>query len=178
MADKKGNQPLEKLDGYSQQKLGHAFMSLYAALVEEYQTQNMTLGAAWDKALRKIYEIVESKKSETRSYNYLTRFYTSHRKEYIRKMMTDKNKNSIIQSNAEQVKVATERVKDEIKRFDDAVKSVADGEVLVVLKPVKQTPNKSFYNWAEQQPEEVVVDFNEPRSLERAYRKYVMQKSK
>ena len=175
MAKQNENQTTEKLDGYSQQKLGHAFMSLYAALVEKYQTQNMTLGAAWDKALRDIYEIVESKKSETQSYDYLKKFYTSHRTEYVKKTVEHKDRDLIIQYNAEQVKAAAERVKAEIKKFDDAVQSVTDGEVLIVLNPVKQTSNKSFYDWAEQQPEGVVVDFNDPRSLERAYRKYIMQ---
>ena len=177
MAKQNETQSTEKLDGYSQQKLGHAFMSLYAALVAECQTQNMTLGTAWDKALRKIYSIVESKKSETQSYNYLMLFYMSHRKEYIKKMMTDKNKDLIIQTDAEQVRSAAVRVAEEIKKFDDAVKSVADkGEVLLVLKPVASRTTKSFSEWLDNQPDEIVVDFdNDPKSLERAYRKYIMQ---
>ena len=176
MAKPDETQSAKKLDGYSQQKLGHAFMSLYAALVAECQTQNMTLGTAWDKALRKIYSIVESKKSETQSYNYLMQFYMSHRKEYIKKMMTDKNKDLIIKTDAEQVRSAAVRVAEEIKKFDDAVKSVTDGEVLLVLKPTTKKPKNGFYNWAENQPDEIVVDFdNDPKSLERAYRKYIFQ---
>ena len=165
-----------KLDGYSQQKLGHAFMSLYAALVAECQTQNMTLGTAWGKALRKIYSIVESKKSDTQSYNYLMKFYMSHRKEYIKKMMTDKNRDLIIQTDAEKVQAASARVADEIKKFDDAVKSVMESDVLCVLKRVQGPMKKNFYDWAENQPGEIVVDFdNNPKSLEHAYNKYILQ---
>jgi len=175
MANKKENQFIKKLDGYSQQKLGHAFMSLYEALVAECQTQNMTLGAAWDKALRKIYSIVESKKSETQSYNYLMKFYMSHRQEYLKKMMTDKNRDLIIQTDAEKTRAAAARVADEIKKFDSAVKSVTDDEVLVTLKPTEKQSAKGFYNWVEKQPDEIVVDFDDPHSFERAYKRYIMQ---
>lgn len=177
MADKNKTkfQP-QKLDGYSQQKLGHAFMSLYNALVAECQARNMTLGTAWYEALDKIYDIVESKKSNIQSYNYLKKFYMSHRQEYIKKMMTDKNKDSTIQSDEEQTKVAKERVQSEIKKFDEAVKSVNDGEVLIVLKPVAQQTTKSFFDWAENQPSLDDFDLDkDPRSLERAYKKYTLQ---
>ena len=171
MADKTKSKP-QKLDGYSQQKLGHAFMSLYNALVAECQAHDKTLGTAWYEALEKIHAIVESKKSETQSYDYLMKFYMSHRQEYIKKMMTDKNKDSTIQHNAEQIKAAADRVQEERKKFDDAIKSVNDGEVLIVLKPVEKQPVKSFFEWASGRKFDLDID---PRSLERAYKKYILQ---
>ena len=115
---------------------------------------------------------MESKKSETQSYDYLMKFYMSHRQEYIKKMMTDKNKDSTIQHNAEQIKAAADRVQEERKKFDDAIKSVNDGEVLIVLKPVEKQPVKSFFEWASGRKFDLDID---PRSLERAYKKYILQ---
>lgn len=182
MADKNNTKPKSKLDSYAKIKLGHAYMSLYDALVAECQTQNKTLGKSWFDALKRIHEIVKSKKSENQKVvlDYLMDFYNSHRETQLKKMMVAKDKDLTIQTNAEKTRAATERVKAEIKKFDDAVKSVTDkGEVLLVLKPVASITTKSFSEWVENQPNEIVVDFdNDPKSLERAYRKYVMQKSK
>lgn len=177
MNSKKEEKPQIKLDSYSKQKLGHAYMALYDALVAEFQTQNMTLGKSWYNALNKIHEILKSKKTDTPNValDYLMNFYNSHRITQQKKMMIAKDKDLTIATDTEKTKAATARVETELKKFDDAVKSVTDGEVLIVLNPVKPMPGKSFYNWAENQPEDVVVDFDDPRSFERAYRKYVMQ---
>ena len=169
-----------KLDNYSKQKLAHAYYALYDALVTECQTQNKTLGQSWVDALKKIHAIVASKRSETDGTvsDYLMNFFMSHRKQQITKSVTDKDRLSTITTSEENVAAAAARVESEIQNFDAAIKSITDGEVLIVLNPVKPPVGKNFYDWAESQPEGVVVDFNDPRSLEQAYRKYVMRKSK
>ena len=169
-----------KLDNYSKQKLAHAYYALYDALVAECQTNHKTLGQSWVDALKKIHAIVASKQSgtEVSVSDYLMNFFMSHRKQQIKKSMTDKDRFSTITPSEENAAAAAARVETEIQKFDEAVKSVTDGEVLLVLNPVKPPVGKTFYDWAESQPEGVVVDFNDQRSLEQAYRKYILQKSK
>lgn len=167
-----------KLDNYSKQKLAHAYMSLYDALVAEYQAQSMTLGKSWYNALKRIHEIVKSKKDEQQNVvlEYLMSFYNSHREAQLKKMMIAKDKDLTIQTNTEKTKAATARVQDEIKKFDDAVKSITDGEVLVVLDAVKKQPKINFFDWAEKRKKEITIDFdNDPRSFERIYKQYIMQ---
>ncbi len=177
MAKQNETKSQQKLDGYSRRKLGSAYMSLYDALVAECQAQHMTLGKSWYNALQKISDIIESKKNGTQSYvsDYLMKFFMSHRDEQIKKMMEDKAKDSTIVTSKENTIAAAARVRDEIKKFDDVIKSVSNGEVLTVLQPVDKSENKGFYNWVEQQPEGIVVDFDDPHSFERAYRRYIMQ---
>ena len=166
-----------RLDNYSKQKLAHAYMSLYDALVAECQSKNMTLGKSWYNALKRIHEIMNSKKSEKQNIvlDYLMDFYNSHRKTQLKKMMIAKDKDLTIQTDIKKAKAATALVETELKKFDAAMESVMDTDVLVVLKQVQPQPTKGFYNWVENQPGETVVDFNDPHSFERAYKRYILQ---
>lgn len=177
MDSKQDAQFQEKLDNYSKQKLAHAYFALYNALVAEGQAQSMSLGTSWYNALFKISDILKSNQSNV-ALDYLKRFFMSHRKGEIKKMMTSKERFSTIESNPEIVTAASEKVKQETKNLHDAIQSVIDGEVLIVCKPIGKPMGKNFYNWIENQPGEIVVDFNDPHSFERAYRRYVMQRGK
>ena len=169
------NQNSIKLDTYSKQKLGRAYMALYDALVAEGQAQNMSLGTSWYNALFKISDILKSNQSNV-ALDYLKLFFMSHLKGEIKKMMTAKERFNTIESNPTIVTAALEKVKQETKNLHDAIQSVIDGEVLLVLKPVASRTTKSFSEWLDNQPDEIVVDFdNDPKSLEREYRKYIFQ---
>ena len=168
------NQNNIKLDTYSKQKLGRAYMALYDALVAEGQAQNMSLGTSWYNALFKISDILKSNQSNV-ALDYLKLFFMSHRKSEIKKMMTAKERFNTIESNPTIVTAALEKVKQETKNLHDAIQSVIGGEVLIVCKPIGKPVGKNFYHWAENQPGDVVVDFDEPRSFEKAYKKYILQ---
>ena len=168
------NQNNIKLDTYSKQKLGRAYMALYDALVAEGQAQNMSLGTSWYNALFKISDILKSNQSNV-ALDYLKLFFMSHRKSEIKKMMTAKERFNTIESNPTIVTAALEKVKQETKNLHDAIQSVIGGEVLIVCKPIGKPVGKNFYHWAENQPGDVVVDFDEPRSFEKVYKKYILQ---
>lgn len=165
------------LDNKSKQKLALAYMSLYDALVAQYQSQNMTLGKSWYNALSKMHEILKSQKTDkpNQALDYLMNFYNSHRQIQSKKMMTAPNKDLTVPTSDDIARAATTKVDYEIEHLNKIMKSVSEIEVLVVLNKPKQQPANSFYDWVDKQPEEIVVDFDEPRSLERAYKRYVFQ---
>ena len=107
------NQNNIKLDTYSKQKLGRAYMALYDALVAEGQAQNMSLGTSWYNELFKISDILKSNQSNV-ALDYLKLFFMSHRKSEIKKMMTAKERFNTIESNPTIVTAALEKVKQEI----------------------------------------------------------------
>ncbi len=174
MNSQKDAQPQVTLDSYSKIKLGNAYMSLYNALVAEGQAQNMSLGTSWYNALFKISDILKSDQSNV-ALDYLKRFFMSHRNGEIKKMMTAKERFNTIESNPAIVTAASDKVKQETKNLQNAIQSVIGGEVLVVFKPIGKPVGKNFYHWVENQPGDVVVDFDEPRSFEKAYKKYILQ---
>ncbi|MBO4700607.1 MAG: hypothetical protein J5620_02545 [Alphaproteobacteria bacterium] len=174
MSSQKDAQPQVKLDSYSKIKLGNAYMSLYEALVAEGQAQNMSLGTSWYNALFKISDILKSDQSNV-ALDYLKRFFMSHRKGEIKKMMTAKERFNTIESNPAIVTAASDKVKQETQNLQNAIQSVIGGEVLIVCKPIDKPVGKNFYNWVENQPEDIVVDFSKPRSFEKAYKKYILQ---
>ena len=173
--------PKIKLDGYSKQKLSRAYMSLYNALVAEYQAQNMTLGKSWYNALTRMHEILKSQKTDVpnTALDYLMNFYNTHRQTQSKKMMIAKDKDLKIETNPDAVKNATDRVESELKHFQEAVQSVTTANVLVTLSTPTQKILTTFYDWADNQPNEINIDLDtNPREFERVYRKYIFQQKR
>ncbi len=170
-----------KLDGYSKQKLSRAYMSLYDALVAEYQAKNMTLGKSWYNALTRMHEILKSQKTDGPdiALDYLMNFYNSHRQTQTKKMMIAKDKDLKIETSLEAAKIATNKVEIELKHFQEAVHSINATDVLITLRGPAQPATDTFYDWADKQPNEINInpDIN-PRDFERAYRKYIFQQKR
>ena len=171
-----------ELDNDVKEKLARAYMSLYDALVKKYQSQHLTLGKSWYKALIEIHSILEAQESgqSNQAINYLMNFYNEHRKTQTKKMMTDAQKDSVIDVSESNGTDVTENLSMEIKHFQETLHSVAGDNlhsVLINSMPINsKISGKGFYEWLNMQPENQSVDLeNDPRSFERAYRKFIFQ---
>ena len=165
-----------ELDNDVKEKLARAYMSLYDALVKKYQSQHLTLGKSWYNALLEIYSILEAQKSgkSNQAISYLMKFYNEHRKTQTKKMMTDDKKDSVIDVAGSNGTNASENLQIEIRNFQETLRSVV-GDSIQLPHRTAGFP-KGFYEWLGMQPENQSVDLeNDPRSLERAYRKFIFQ---
>lgn len=170
---------ITELDKDTKEKLARAYMSLYDALVAKYQSQHMTLGASWYNALIEIYKILEKQKTtnSNQALNYLMNFYNSHRQTQTKKMMTDAKKDSVIDFKESSARKALDKAETEKQVLQEMVSSFAETEVYINKK--NKTSSKGFFDWLDLQPENQGVDLeNDPRSFERAYRKFFLQQKR
>lgn len=172
---------ITELDNDVKEKLACAYMSLYDALVKKYQSQHLTLGKSWYNALLEIYSILEAQKSgkSNQAISYLMKFYNEHRKTQTKKMMTDDKKDSVMDVAESNGTNASENLQIEIRNFQETLRSVVGDNVPSIPQKRGNVSFKSFYDWLDLQPENQVVDLeNDPRSFERAYRKFFLQQKR
>lgn len=111
------------LNQESIKQLKKAYMGLFNGLVQMYCERGMQKGAAWYKAMGRVYEIISQRKKQMPQefFTQLATFFNSHRQVLLKKSMLSAEKDEKMSGTPGN---ATIKEEDLIKAFDNNLKKI------------------------------------------------------
>ncbi|MCR4918177.1 MAG: hypothetical protein K5912_04540 [Alphaproteobacteria bacterium] len=123
----------QSLNEESANQLKKAYMDLFNGLVQMYCENGIPKGAAWYKAMGRIYEILKKREKQIpkQMFDKLALFFNSHREALLKKSMLSAEKDD---TQTKKPNGSSIKEEDLIKKFDDTIKKILGNRYDSTLK--------------------------------------------